>query len=81
MVRIQIRVSKRHYLSAKRTYQYERMTIDIPKKFHETLKPLIGQDFNVDVKPEKDSVIITLTPAKMFRHAENTPDKTRSETS
>jgi len=75
VVKIQIRVSKRRYLRAKRTYEYERMSLDIPRKFHEALKPLIQQDFIVDVKPEKDSVVITLTPAKTFRHAANTCQK------
>jgi hypothetical protein len=80
LVRIQRRVSKKHYLKTKRTYEYERLSLDIPKKFHETIKPLLKQDFDVDVKLENASVILTLTPLKTFRHAENTPDKTRSKT-
>ena len=44
------------------------------------MAPLLKQDFDVEVKLEKDSVILTLTPVKTFRHAENTPDKTRSKT-
>ena len=80
LVRIQHRVSKKHYLKTKRTYKYERLSLDIPRKFHETIGPLLKQDFDVEVKLEKDSVILTLTPEKTFRHAENTPDKTRSDT-
>jgi hypothetical protein len=80
LVRIQSRVSKKHYLNTKRTYEYERMSLDIPKKFHEALKPFLEKELNIDVKLENDIAIISLSPVKTFRHAENTPDKTRSET-
>lgn len=80
MVRIQHRVSKRHYLRAKRIYEYGRMSLDIPKKFHELLKPFLAKDLNIDVKLENNIAVISLSPEKTFRHAENTPDKTPSET-
>lgn len=79
MVKIQTRVSKRHYLRAKRTYEYGRMSLDIPKKFHEMLKPFLEKKLSIDVKLEKDVAVISLSPVKTFRHAENTPDKTPSE--
>ena len=80
LVRIQRRVSKKHYLKTKRTYKYERLSLDIPKKYHKTIEPLLKQDLDLAVKLENDSVILILTPEKTFRHAENTPDKTRSKT-
>jgi len=80
LVRIQTRVSKRHYLRAKRTYEYERLSLDIPRKFHDALKPFLEKELNIDVKLENDVAVISLSPVKTFRHAENTPDKTRSET-
>jgi len=80
LVRIQRRVSKKHYLKTKRTYEYERLSLDIPKKYHQTIVPLLKQDFDIEVKLENDVVILTLTPEKTFRHAENTPDKTRFKT-
>lgn len=81
MVKIQTRVSKRNYLKAKRTYEYGRMSLDIPKKFHEVLKPFLEKQLKIEVKLENDVAVISLSPVKTFRHAENTPDKTRSETS
>ena len=80
LTRIQRRVSKKQYLKTKRTYEYERLSLDIPQKYHKTIRPLLEQDFDVEAKLENDSVILTLTPEKTFRHAENTPDKTRFET-
>ena len=81
MVRIQYRVSKKRYLNSKRTYEYGRMSLDIPKKFHEVLKPFLEKDLKIEVKLENDVAVISLSPVKTFRHAENTPDKTPSETS
>jgi hypothetical protein len=81
LVRIQHRVSKKRYLNSKRTYEYGRMSLDIPKKFHEVLKPFLDKKLNIDVKLENDVGVISLSPVKTFRHAENTPDKTRPETS
>jgi predicted transcriptional regulator len=75
LVKIQTRVSKRRYLRAKRTYEYARMSIDIPKKFHEILKPLLDKKLNIDVKLENNATIICLSPVETFRHAENTLDK------
>jgi len=59
---------------------YGRMSLDIPKKFHEALKPFLEKELKIDVKLENDVAIISLYPLKTFRHAENTPDKTGSET-
>jgi hypothetical protein len=80
LVRIQHRVSKKRYLNSKRTYEYERMSLDIPKKFHEILKPFLEKQLNIDVRRENDAAVISLSPVKTFRHAESTPHKTRSET-
>jgi len=57
------------------------MSLDIPKKFHEALKPFLEKDLKIEVKLENDVAVISLSPVKTFRHAENTPDKTPSETS
>jgi len=75
MMKFQRRVSRKRYLKSKRIYEYERITLDIPRKYHETIKPLLNQDFETKVTIEKDAIVITLTPVKTFRHAENIPQK------
>jgi len=67
MVRIQWRVSKKCYLRSKHTYEYERITIHVPRRFHNTVKPFLKQDLDINVVTEKDSLVITLTPLKTFR--------------
>jgi hypothetical protein len=64
-------------LKSKRVYEYERITLDIPRKYHEIIKPLLNQDFEIKVVMEKDAIVITLTPVETFRQAENTPTKFR----
>jgi hypothetical protein len=80
LVRIQRRVSKKLYLKAKRTYEYERIFLDIPSKFHGIIKPLLKQDFNVTVAIEEGRVIVTLTPRENVSACRKPPDKTRSKT-
>jgi hypothetical protein len=45
-------------------YEYERVSLHIPRKHHELIKPFLKQDFDVSVAAEKGIIVITLTPAK-----------------
>ena len=38
MVRIQCRVSRKRYLGSKQVYEYERMSLHIPRRFHNKVK-------------------------------------------
>jgi hypothetical protein len=80
LVRIQRRVSKKLYLKAKRTYEYERIFLDIPSKFHGVLKPFLKQDFDVKVAVEENRVIVTLTPRENVSACRKPLDKTQSKT-
>ena len=75
MVRIQSRISRKQYLHSKQTYKYERISLHIPRKFHNKAKPFLKQDLNMNLSIKGSCLVITLTPAKTFRHAENTPQK------
>jgi hypothetical protein len=80
MVRIQRRVSKKLYLKAKRTYEYERIFLDMPSKFHGIIKPLLKQDFNVNVAVIEGRITVTLTPRENVSACRKPPDKTQSKT-
>jgi len=43
------------------------------------IKPYLEEDLDIKVATEKGSLIIILTPAKTFLHAENTPQKSPPE--
>ena len=79
LVRIQRRVSRKRYLGSKQVYEYERLSLDIPRKFHSKIKPFLKQDLNMNLSIKGSYLIITLTPAKTFRHAEYTPQKSTPE--
>ena len=62
MVRIQCRVSRKRYLGSKRIYEYERMSLPIPRKFHKIVRPFLKQDLDMEVTTKGSSLAITLTP-------------------
>ncbi|MCJ7469568.1 hypothetical protein MUO74_03585 [Candidatus Bathyarchaeota archaeon] len=79
MVRLQKRLARKRYLKSKRVYEYERISLHIPRKLHEAIKPYLEEDLDLKVTVEKGSLLITLTPAKTFRHAANNPAKTQQK--
>jgi len=79
LVRIQCRVSRKRYLGSKYVYEYERISLDIPHKFHNKIKPFLKQDLNMDISIKGSYLVITLTSAKTFLPAENTPRKSAPE--
>jgi hypothetical protein len=40
------------------------MSLDIPRKFHKTVKPFLKQDLDMDLATKGSYLVITLTPAK-----------------
>jgi len=79
MVRIHCRVSRKRYLGSKQVYEYERMSLHIPSKFHKIVRPFLKQDLNMDINIKGSYLVITLTPAKTFLPAEYPPQKTAPE--
>ena len=79
LVRIQCRVSRKRYLGSKQVYEYERMSLDIPRKFHSKVKPFLKQDLDMDVNMKGSCLVITLTPAKTFLPAEYPSQKSAQE--
>ena len=79
MVRLQMRLARKRYLKSKRVYEYERISLHVPKEFHEAVKPYLEKDLNLKITTENDSLTIVLTPAKTLRHAANDPTKTQQK--
>jgi hypothetical protein len=79
MVKLQFRIAKKRYLNSKRVYEYERVSLHIPRKYHELIKPFLNQDFGVSVAAEKGCIVITLTPQKAGQHAASPSYKTALE--
>ncbi|MEM3874883.1 MAG: hypothetical protein QXU45_07115 [Candidatus Bathyarchaeia archaeon] len=79
MVRIQRRLSRKRYLGGKYAYEYERLSLDIPHKFHKTVKPFIGQDLDIEISLKDGCLVIALTPRKRFCTPNNTREKPTPE--
>ena len=72
-IKLYHRLGKKRYLKGKCTYEHERIYVPIPSRLHEIIKPLLNQRLKMTIADQKSGLIITLYPAKTFRHAENTP--------
>lgn len=70
MVRIQRRLSRKRYLGSKYVYEYERLSLDIPRKYHEVIKSFLKQDLDIDLSVKGSHLVITLIPVKTFLPAE-----------
>ncbi|MBS7635738.1 hypothetical protein KEJ37_00090 [Candidatus Bathyarchaeota archaeon] len=79
MVRIQRRLSRKRYLGGKYAYEYERLSLDIPSRFHKMVKPFTGHDLDIEISVKGSYLIITLSPRKTFLQAENPREKLRVE--
>ena len=79
LVRIQRRLSRKRYLGGKYAYEYERLSLDIPRKFHKRVKPFLGQDLDVEVSTKDNCLVIALTPRKRFGMPNNTREKLTPE--
>jgi hypothetical protein len=79
LVRIQCRLSRKRYLGSKYIYEYERLSLDIPRKFHNKVKPFLKQDLDMNLNIKGSCLVITLSPAKTFLPAEYTPQKSAPE--
>ena len=77
LVRIQCRVSRKRYLGSKYIYEYERMSLPIPRKFHKTVKPFLKQDLDMDLATKGSYLVITLTPAKTTKSTTATTETFR----
>jgi hypothetical protein len=79
LVRIQRKVSRKRYLKSKRTYEYERVSLHIPRKYHELIRPFLNQDFDVSITIEKGLIHITLTPQQTVQPVASLSQKAPSE--
>jgi hypothetical protein len=66
LVRIQLRLSRKRYFGSKNLYEYERISLDIPRKFHKIVKPFLKQDLDMDISIKGSYLVIALTPQKRF---------------
>ena len=68
MVKLQKRLARKRYLNSKRVYEYERISLHIPKEFHEAIKPYLEEDLckgETSALKEVRTVLLRLDIKKM----------------
>jgi hypothetical protein len=74
-IKLYRRLAKKRYLKGKHSYTHERISVPIPSRLHDMIKPFLNQHLEIDMTRKNDRFLITLHAAKTFRHAENTSVK------
>jgi hypothetical protein len=65
-VRIMRKFSKKKYCRGKNVYTYERLSVPIPKKFHDKVEPSINKNLDIEVKPKNGGLGILCKPHENF---------------
>jgi hypothetical protein len=71
MVKLRLRRTKKRYIGKDgkdHSYQYERIELPIPKKFHETIGEFFEQELNAKITVENDVIFIDITPNETSEH-------------
>ena len=61
MVKFRFDKSKRRYMNDKKIYEYDRVTLVFPRKYHDLLKPLRGKQLSIQVIRKDKSLNILLS--------------------
>jgi len=69
-IKIYRRLGKKRYLKGKHVYEHERICVPIPSKLHDKIKPFLNHRLKISLATQNSDLLITLHPAKTFRHAE-----------
>jgi hypothetical protein len=56
------RKSKKQYLGKKNVYEYDVLSIGIPSRYSKDVEPFLGKDLAMNLKIEKNRIIIVLEP-------------------
>ena len=61
-VKIRCRNAKKYYLGKKNVYEYNAFSIGISSKYHKDVESFLDKDLDMNLKAEKDRIIIVLRP-------------------
>ncbi len=64
MVRFQVGTVRKNYMNKKRLYAYKRISLNVPRKFHNLVEPFLDKDFEMEVTANEGTIIITLGAGK-----------------
>ena len=59
-MKFQVGTVRKRYLNDKHVYEYKRISLNIPRKFHKIVEPFLGKQLKISVTAKDDIVTITL---------------------
>jgi hypothetical protein len=63
MVKIQVGTVRKRYLNNKRLYEYKRVSLNVPRRFHNVVEPFLGKQLQMKVNAKEGVITITLNVA------------------
>ena len=64
MVKLQVGTVRKRYLNDKRVYEYRRVSLNVPRKFHKLVEPFLGKQLKMGVSAKEGVIVITLNVDK-----------------
>lgn len=63
-MKFQVGTVRKRYLNNKRLYEYRRISLTIPRKFHMAVEPFLGKQLEMEVSAKEGTITITLNVGK-----------------
>ncbi len=60
VVKFQVGTVRKRYLNGKRIYEYKRISLNVPRKFHKAVEPFLGKQLKMNVSTKEGAITITL---------------------
>jgi len=60
LVKFQVGTVRKRYLNNKRLYEYRRVSLNVPRKFHKVVEPFLGKQLKMEISAKENVIIITL---------------------
>jgi len=64
VVKLQVGTVRKRYLNKKRLYEYKRVSLNVPRRFHKIVEPLLGKQLQMRVSAKEGVITITLNVSK-----------------
>jgi len=60
VVKLQVGTVRKRYLNNKRLYEYRRVSLNVPRRFHNVVEPFLGKQLQMKVSSKEGVITITL---------------------
>jgi hypothetical protein len=61
LARFQVGTVRKSYMNKKRVYEYKRISLNVPRRFHKLVEPFLKEELQMTMTAEKGVITITLS--------------------